>query len=141
MRVVLGGALLARSGEAMIANFRAADAVAQRQYRAAVQRHGARVKRLVRVYVPVRTGWMRDHVRDEYSPSGLVVHVGWWPEDFLPLGKPFYPPYQELGTSQHPPQPSLYPAHLVATPAFVRDVEGITARSVARLGRVRRRTR
>jgi HK97 gp10 family phage protein len=126
-----------RSADAMVANFRVVDEVAQRQFRRAVVEHAEKVVRLTRAYSPVDTGFMRDHVRYELSPSGLIAQHGWWADDFFDAGLEFYPPFQEFGTSRHPAQPSLYPAVFQLQPAFAKRMADITAASVRRLAKRR----
>ena len=76
---------------------------------------------------PVDTGFMREHVKGESSESGQVFsfETGWHAEDFRTEGLPFYPPFQEFGTVNMSPQPSLTPAWLELRPSFIQDARDI----------------
>ena len=68
-----------------------------------LKRHAKAVKNTAKAYTPVRTGYMKDHVRIAWSPGGNTFEVGWDAADFQGIGydgKPlrWYPPYVELGT-------------------------------------------
>jgi hypothetical protein len=130
--------LLTRSSEAMIANFYAADPIAQRQFRAAVVDHAEGVVRVTKVYAAVDTGFMRDHTRYTLSPSGLISEQGWFMDDFASAGLDFYPPYVEFGTSRMAAQPALLPAANVMAPQFEARLSAIVAATLRRTMRGRR---
>lgn len=132
MRVAVSS-LLQRSAQGLAANFYAADALAQRQFRAATRRHAERVVRVARVYCAVHTGFMRDHLGYWLTPSELVADIGWRGEDFFGDGLPFYPPYVEFGTSRAPAQPALLPAFHAMEPQYLEELGEIGARALARM--------
>lgn len=68
---------------------------------------------LIRLYVPVRTGWLRDSYQQE-SVSLLHIIVG---------SMVNYAVYQEYGTSRMAAQPHLVPAFLQAETFFQSRVK------------------
>lgn len=127
--------LTVRDARALVANFVAADALAQRQARQAVARFNAAVVRDVRLNCAYDTGFMSRAVEGRVSPSGLSAEQGWWPERFAAAGLPYYPPHVELGTARQAAQPSLYPAVVKYAPRFADDVAGIIRRATDRARR------
>jgi HK97 gp10 family phage protein len=121
-----------RGATGLIANVRAFDRDCGMEIREAVARGGRETKELTQQFCPVDTGFMRDHVRDDYSPDGLTFTVGWKAEEFAAAGLPFYPPYVELGTSLMDAQPSLNPAFETMMPHIQTDVGKALRASIVR---------
>ena len=113
----------------LVANLYARDERVQVDVRDAVQRFGVDVRVLARDLAPVDTGFMREQIRDEYSPEGLTVQVGYREEDFTAKGLPFYAPYQEYGTVYMAAQPHIGPAYRAMLPHFKEDVSAILRRA------------
>lgn len=67
-------------------------------------------------------GYMRDHIRLTFSRAGFSYTLGWHESDFTRIGEPFYPLYQEFGTTRHPAQPSLFPARQYTRPIIEREL-------------------
>lgn len=102
--------LQTRNASALVANLYQWDRRFQRDVRSLVQDIGRDARAAARTIVPYDTGFMHDHLRLEFSPSGLVWSLGWLEREFAAAGLPFYPPYQEFGTLFMPAQPTLGPA-------------------------------
>lgn len=118
-----------KNRSAVVANLRAADARLQAAVRREVKTSGEFTKELTQFLSPVRTGFMRDHVRTEYSADGLVYETGWDAEDFP---KALYPVFVELGTRFMAAQPSLGPAHAYASEIFKRNLAAALKRAASR---------
>lgn len=128
MRYELG----VRDARAMVANFRSADAILQREVRASVTASADRTVRIMRRICPVDTGFMRAHIAKHVSASRLVFEVGWDASDFFGAGLAFYPFFVEYGTRFMRAQPTLRPAYAQAAPLFEADLRAALARAVER---------
>jgi HK97 gp10 family phage protein len=124
--------LRVRDAKALGANFYAADRRAQREARTLTRKRGEFARDLTRFFCPVDTGFMQSHVRLEMSGDGLTFQVGWSAADFTSAGLPFYPPFQEFGTSRMRAQPSLFPAYRETEAAFRDDVKDFYRGALAR---------
>jgi HK97 gp10 family phage protein len=125
--------LRVRNAKAVVANLFSFDARVQAGVRKEVRATGKFTRELTQFLAPVRTGFMRDHVRDEYSDDGLAVQVGWFADDFTSAALPFYPPFQEFGTSRMPAQPSLGPAYAEAKPIFEANLRKMLQDAIRRM--------
>lgn len=114
--------LRVRNASAIVANFYAADERAQRAIRRVVKTHGKLTKELAQFLCPVDTGFMRAHLRTIFSNDGYSYQTGWLEEEFTKAGLPFYPPFQEFGTSKMAAQPCLFPADAHVRPQFTVDL-------------------
>lgn len=121
--------LRVRDIRGIVANLHSRNERVQVDVRDAVQRFGVDVRELAKELAPVDTGFMREQIRDEYSPEGLVVQVGYREEDFTSRGLPFYAPYQEYGTVYMPAQPHIGPAYRAMLPHFREDLSVILRRA------------
>lgn len=124
-----------RNMGAVVANFRAADAVLQTEVRVAVTDAGEFCRELAYFLSPVDTGFMREHLKTLYSDDGLVFETGWLEEDFLVAGLAFYPIYVEFGTRYMAAQPSLSPAYQDTKVDFKRRISAAVRASFARAAR------
>lgn len=71
---------------------------------------------------PWHPGYLKDHIRLEYSEGGFAFEIGCWEEDFAAIGENNYAVFQEYGTSQHGAQPFLNPAYAWGAPKYKADV-------------------
>jgi hypothetical protein len=120
-----------RNADAVVANLRAREEQLQQTVREIVHEAGGVCRELVRVFCPVRTGFMRDHVRTDYSESGYAFATGWDSRDFLEAGLAFYPPFVIAGTKNAPAQDCLTPAFTETVARMKVDLEN-ALRSAAR---------
>jgi HK97 gp10 family phage protein len=100
-----------RGDKAIIANIQAFDHDTRERFRVVTRKHGQLIRDRVVQIAPKKTGYLARNTRVRYSPDEMSFTVGWHPEDFVPHGLPFYPPYVEFGTSRQAAQPSLRPAY------------------------------
>lgn len=100
-----------------------------------VKTYGETTRALVQFLAPVDTAFMQQNVKTFYSADGLSFEVGWDVMDFVNIGQPFYPVYQELGTERMSAQPSLMPAFQDQHPLFAADVYAAAYDEWERLGR------
>lgn len=121
-----------RDASAMVANFRAADKILQREVRASVTASAEKTVRIMRRICPVDTGFMRAHISKHVSPGGLAFEVGWDASDFIGAGLAFYPFFVEYGTRFMRAQPTLRPAYAQAAPLFERDLRAAIQRAADR---------
>lgn len=126
--------LSVRNTQATAANFRAMDATLQEEVVHLVAESGQLTKELTQFFCPVRTGFMRAHVRVWFGERGYSFEVGWDAADFLEAGLAFYPIFVEFGTRFAAAQPSLFPAYFEVQPGFVADLTEAIRRSAARQG-------
>lgn len=129
--------LSTRNARAVVANFHAADARAQRAIKRVVKRYGVALHERARELCPVDTGFMRSQLRLRFSEGGYVYEVGWDEADFADAGQPPYFLFQEFGTRFQPAQPSLFPARDEITPLFRRDLGAELRQAIARRGGTR----
>lgn len=99
-----------------------------------VKMHGEATQQLTAFLAPVDTTYMQKHVKVWYTPEGLSFEVGWDVMDFVAIGEPFYPFFQEFGTSRHRAQPSLRPAFEHEAPLFTADIRRAGEEEWMRLG-------
>ena len=95
-----------------------------------VARYGAFQKDLTQQLAAVDTGFMRDHVETRIDDDGLGFESGWWEEDFIAAGEPFYPPHVEYGTINSPAQPAIEPAWSELRPHFIADGKELIRRTI-----------
>lgn len=112
--------------------FYAADRAVSREARKLVGEMGLFTKELTQFFCPVDTWFMHDHVRLEFTGDRLGYEVGWLDADFAEAGLPFYPIYQEFGTSKMRAQPSLFPAYREAEASFRPAVRDLMRHALAR---------
>ena len=127
-----------RDEKALVANFYKADIRAQKELRRAVKDAGDFFLDLGRFLAPVRTEWMRDHLRASYSDDGLVFEGGYHDEDFVGKkgydGKVIetnYGPLVEDGTRFMAAQPHVRPAFEETVDYLSRDVSRSLRRAIA----------
>ena len=130
-----GGGFEVRGVTGLIANVRAFDRIAVAEIGDAMERAAKDTRDLGRQLCAVDTGFMREHLDYELTPERRAYTVGWKPEDFAEAGLPFYPIWVELGTSNSPAQPSLFPAHETMQPHVQADVGEAIRRSIARVSK------
>lgn len=78
-----------------------------------VREHGASL-------TPVRTGRMREHLRQTPTEGGLGYVVGWVKEDFTAVAQPFYPALVVLGTRHMAGRDPITPALEAERPVLLR---------------------
>lgn len=108
-----------RNNRAVISNLRRYDQQVKDRARQVVQASADRVYDMAQSLCPVDTGFMRSHMRKEFTPAGLGYQVGFRERDF-PAG--FYPLYQEFGTRFMPAQPCIFPAAEAERPRFTNEL-------------------
>jgi HK97 gp10 family phage protein len=90
--------------DGLVSRFDNARSKIRREVKAAVGRSAARLQSRVIDICPKDTFYMSEHVRADFTPSGLVVRVGWDARDFLGTEddkgrrRSFYPFFVEYGT-------------------------------------------
>lgn len=130
--------IFVRNTGAVIANIFAKDRAVKAAIRKTVKVHAELLRDLTRFLAPRDTGFMGDNVRITYGDQKLAFEVGWEPADFAKAGLPYYPPFQEFGTSRHAAQPSLGPAYNDVAPQFQQalraDIRLALSRQLARGG-------
>lgn len=124
-----------RNQAAVIANVMRFEDNALAEIRALVVEYGEKARALTQSFAPVRTGWMRDHVRTRYGPLGYSWETGWDANDFIGQGLSFYPWFVEFGTRFMGAQPSLTPAYNIVAPQFHAALSAKLAALAARGGR------
>lgn len=87
-----------------------------------VKMYGESTQQLTAFLSPVDTTYMQTHVKVFYTPDKLSFEVGWDVMDFVAIGEPFYPFFQEFGTIRNRAQPSLRPAFESQAPLFQADI-------------------
>jgi HK97 gp10 family phage protein len=125
--------LSTRDLTALVANFHKSDVWLQEQLRDLVRRSAEQLRDLVQQLAPYDTGFMHDHVRIYFTPSGFGFEVGWSADDFLSAGLAFYPWFQEFGTRVMMAQPSLGPASDTILPLYRDAVSELVVESIALL--------
>jgi len=126
----MSGGFEVRGVTGLVANLRAFDRIAVAEIGDAMERGAKDTRDLARQLCAVDTGFMREHLDYELTPERRAYTVGWKPEDFAEAGLPFYPPFVELGTSNSPAQPSLFPAHETMQPHVQSDIGAALRRSI-----------
>lgn len=121
-----------RNLDALVANFYAGDAAVQEAMRDVVAEAANDIGALAAMLAPVDTGFMSDHVKERFTPSGLGFEVGWDAADFFEAGHAFYPFFQEFGTRFMPAQPSLGPAYDAIIPGFQERISEVATAALAR---------
>lgn len=114
-----------RNLDAIVANFYAADELAQAGFRAETRETAEELAALTSLYAPYDTGFMSEHVVIRYTPSGLGFEVGWDAADFFDAGLAFYPFFQEFGTYKMAAQPSLGPAWEEVYPDHIERIGNV----------------
>ena len=117
-----GFSLSTRNKAGVIANLYAADARVQSAVKRTVRDTGFAEYQIAYALCPVDTGFMQENLTLEFLPSELGYELGWRENDFISMGLPFYPIYQEFGTVKMPAQPSLFPARDTVRPEFERKL-------------------
>jgi HK97 gp10 family phage protein len=119
----------------LIANVRATQPRVQREILNEVRRYATNTKVDAQLRARVKTGKMRDGIRDTYSEQGRVARVGWEAGEFTTAGQAFYPVFHEFGTSRMSAEPMIRPAHARHAPVLERNIGEIMRRSFQGLGR------
>ena len=119
---------------ALVANFYAGDARAQFGYRDAVIRFGMAVHETAQQLAPKDTGFMAEHIREDYSEGGLRVTVGYHEADFTSRGLFPYYMVQEFGSVNQSGQPHIRPAYQIHAPGFLAEITNITLEAFSRRG-------
>lgn len=112
--------------------FYSADKPVLREAKALTKEMGEFCRELTSFLAPFDTGRMSRLVRTVYTADGLGFETGWSAADFAAEGEPFYPPFQEFGTSRMAAQPSLYPAFRETERAYRPKMKSLYARALAR---------
>lgn len=126
--------LSVRGLSGLVANLYAADPLVQSRVRTVNTRFGAAIRQRVADTCAYDTGFMSEHARDTYTPSGLTFEVGWDASDFFDAGKAFYPEYVEFGTVAMAAQPSLLPAFDEYSSAYEQAIGDEIRAAIDRLG-------
>lgn len=121
--------LTVRNAGALLANFHSMNAEIQAGSVAIVARIAERVREKTAARAAYDTGFMHDNVRKMLSAKGLTYTVGWFTEDFV--GKVFYPPYPEFGTSRQSAQPALMPSAREGEEELKAEIAALIARATA----------
>jgi HK97 gp10 family phage protein len=124
--------LSVRNIDGLAANFYAADREIAAAMRDAARSAAELVQQVTQQTCAVDTGFMRDHVRIWFTPSGLGFEVGWDADDFFAAGHPFYPFFVEYGTRFMAAQPALEPAYDYVVPIYRDDVSDLIRAAVER---------
>lgn len=124
--------LSVRGSQALVANFYATEVDIVEAMRESAQRAAELLVQVVQQICAVDTGFMRDHVRTWFSPTGLVFEGGWDAADFFGAGLAFYPWFVEFGTRHMAAQPALLPAWDYVVPIFLAELAALTAIAVER---------
>jgi hypothetical protein len=119
--------------EAMVANFHAADQIAQEEFMAANEDGARYILALAERYTPVDTGRMLRLLG--MSLTNFTWSVGWDVMDFINEGQPFYPEFVEYGTVHMEGQFPLTRAYNEGYPVVVENVRKAMTAAYARLGR------
>lgn len=106
--------------EALVANFYSMDTECQRVLEEANARGAERVFELAKVYCPVDTGFMRDHLR--IDGTKFTWSVGWDADDFFGNGFDFYAEYVEYGTIKMAARLPLTHAYEDVYPLLIDEV-------------------
>lgn len=122
----------------IVAAFGRADRALTAELKRIIRRGAILTRDVTRRLAPRRTGFMANRVTIWIDPTGLASEVGWQADDFLNVGKAFYPVFVELGTRKMAAQPSLGPAHRYAQPIIRQEMRAAVRTTVARLQRQRR---
>ncbi|MGI8765700.1 MAG: HK97-gp10 family putative phage morphogenesis protein [Gemmatimonadaceae bacterium] len=120
--------------EGLVANIYAADPLVKNAVRAVNQRAGKYIRERTQATCAYDTGFMAEHVKDVYTPSGLAFEVGWDATDFYEAGHPFYPVWVEWGTTRQAAQPSLAPAYDEYSVTYADDLGTAIKAAISRLG-------
>ncbi len=83
---------------------------------------------------PWHPGYLKGHIRLEFSEGGFTFEVGCWQEDFDAIGEPNYAIFQEYGTSRHGAQPFLNPAYQWGAPQYRKEVIQVIKELAAEAG-------
>lgn len=87
---------------------------------------------------PWHPGYMRDHIRTRFTPSGLGFEIGWDEADTEAIGENFYFKFWQLtGWTDvkgvfHPPVPSLQPAYELYRPQYQNAVAAMVRNQARR---------
>lgn len=127
--------LSTRNVRGVVANLFKVDEEAQRAIRVTVDKYGHETHALAVALCPFDTGFMQEHLNLKFTEQGLGYEVGWEEQDFLDAGLPFYPIYQEFGTTKMAAQPCLFPAHAATRPRFTRALSNNVRAAVRRRAR------
>lgn len=132
--------LAVRDTSGVAANFHAADGEITRDMQGVIDRGADLIVAVTRQLVPVRTGFMREHVTKRKSAGGLAFEVGWSATDFINAGLAFYPVFVEFGTRNMAARPSLGRAYRYAVPIIQQEARDVIRAAIERIGRRRTRT-
>jgi len=107
---------------AIVANFYRMNERIVEEMRVATRRSGQETRDLAVQLAPKETGYMARNIKVSYTKDEIGFDVYCDPDDYLPHGLPFYPFYQELGTSRMEAQPFLRPAFEAMSPHYKADI-------------------
>lgn len=113
-----------------------------------VRRSAHRIQTRAYQLAPVRTGWLRDHIKVAFSRDNLAYEVGWDSRDFEgqtnywgePIDSPYFA-YTEFGTVKMSPRPCLFPAVREEREVYPRNLAAVIAAGNAREARMGGRRR
>lgn len=111
--------------EAIAAGVRAKEQAYEAGGKAVIERYADFTVNLTRQLAPVDEGFLRDNVKRKLIREDMGFLAGWFSEDFIAAGKPFYALHVEFGTVHMPAQPSLFPAWDSLSPTFLKDLEAL----------------
>lgn len=114
--------LTVRGQKALIANLKATNHESRERFRVTTRTFAQRIRDRAAQLAAKDTGYMARSTKYKLSADELTFEAGWWVEDFLPHGLPFYPPFVEFGTSQQAAQPALGPAYEESMPDYVAAI-------------------
>jgi HK97 gp10 family phage protein len=106
--------------EAMVANFHAADQIAQVAFKEANEEGARYILKLAERYCPVDTGRMLRLLGMDVTD--FTWSVGWDAQDFIDEGQSFYPEFVEFGTRYMEGQYPLTRAYEEGYPVVVEQV-------------------
>lgn len=119
--------------EAMVANFHAADEIAQVAFKEANDKGARYILGLAERYCPVDTGRMLRLLGMDVTD--FTWSVGWSVEDFINEGQDFYPEYVEFGTRFMAGQFPLTRAYQEGYPVVIDMVSTTMSDAYKRLAR------
>jgi HK97 gp10 family phage protein len=122
--------------DALVARFERGGKAAREAILRVVGESAARLHQRTVDLAPKRSGYMAEHVRTDFSRSGLSFETGWDASDFLGTidehgrERPFYPLYVEFGTRHMAAQPSLSIAYAEEEPLFKAELSEALRRAL-----------
>lgn len=123
--------LMVSGQEALVANFHAADQIAQEEFMAANEEGARYILGIAERNTPVDTGRMLRLLG--MSLTNFTWSVGWDVMDFVDEGQDFYPEFVEYGTRHMEGQYPLTRAYEEGYPVVIENVSKAMASAFARL--------